>query len=56
MSITPPDNGTTATTPLYDETIAAPTYDELRVPPPADDVDEGDGGERPVPRRTPPGT
>jgi hypothetical protein len=44
MSITPPENGTTATTPLYDETIAAPTYDELRVPPPAYDSDEGDDG------------
>jgi hypothetical protein len=32
MSITPPENGPSATTPLYDETIAAPTYEELRVP------------------------
>jgi hypothetical protein len=35
MSITPPENGTPGTTPLYDETIAAPTYEDLRVP--ADD-------------------
>ncbi len=34
MSITPPENGASATTPLYDETIAAPTYEELRVPAP----------------------
>ena len=33
MSITPPENGPSGTTPLYDETISAPTYDELRVPP-----------------------
>jgi ElaB/YqjD/DUF883 family membrane-anchored ribosome-binding protein len=32
MSITPPEDGTRGTTPLYDETIAAPTYEELRVP------------------------
>ena len=41
MSITPSQNGTPGTSPLYDETIAAPTFDDLRVPPPAfeDDID-----------------
>jgi uncharacterized protein YjbJ (UPF0337 family) len=48
MSITPPENGMTRTTPLYDETISAPTYEELRVPAPGatfgDDTDTTDGG------------
>ncbi|WP_375388793.1 hypothetical protein [uncultured Amnibacterium sp.] len=37
MSITPPEDGTPGTTPLYDETIAAPPYEELRVPGGIDD-------------------
>jgi hypothetical protein len=47
MSITPPENGASATTPLYDETISAPTYEELRVPAPGagfgDDAGSDDG-------------
>jgi gas vesicle protein len=39
MSITPPENGTPGTSPIYDETIAAPTFEELRVPPPGFEED-----------------
>jgi gas vesicle protein len=44
MSITPPENGTPGTSPIYDETIAAPTFEELRVPPPGfeQDLDHDD--------------
>jgi gas vesicle protein len=50
MSITPPENGTPGSSPIYDETIATPTFDDLRVPPPGfeDDLDtvggQGSGG------------
>lgn len=52
MSSTTPEDGTPATTPLFDQTISTPAYGDLREPPPAfdDDLDvDGTGsvGEEP---------